>query len=218
MIPSATASNTSTQQYIQHNESMARAAYDKGDYLSGDIHTSAAANAMMIDQSFAGAQASANFSFAVLGALQAFGVEIIKEEFNDLRNWIEFESGAISNTAPEGNHLSVFLLRFFEGESWEFDGRYRQAVLLALIDGNGKYTSVLEGSNILSCGGECNLFQPKPSAKISSQTDEPVDIQKKLWSVEGQQYLKDNGFDRVGGNFQYLLLQHGLQKLSESIR
>jgi len=207
-----------TQQSIRNHEIVAKEAYKKGDYLKGDIHTSAAANAMMIDQSFAAAQASVDFAFASLGALKALGENFIKKDFINMRNWIEFKSGAISNMAQEGNHLSVFLLRYVDGKAWQLDGRNRLAVLLVLVDGNGESTSVLEGSDILGCEGVCDLFQPKPTARISLETDQPTDVQQQLWSAQGQQYFLDNGFDQPGGNFQFLLLQHGLQKLSKSLQ
>lgn len=169
---------------------------------------------MMIDQSFVAAQASVDFAFASLGAFKALGEQFIKNDFINLRNWIEFKSGAISDKAPEGNHLSVILLRYLDGEAWQFDGRNRLAVLLVLVNGNSDSTSVFEGSDILSCMDVCDLFPPKPSARIAVPTDQPADIQQQVWSPEGRQYLTDNGFDMVGGNFQYLLLLHGLKKLS----
>ncbi len=88
--------------------------------------------------------------------------------------------------------------------------------LLVLTEGNGETTSVLEGSDILNCEDECNLFQPKPTAKIYEKITQSADVQKQLWTAEGTQYLLDNGFDALSGFHQYLLLQHGLQKLSRA--
>jgi len=171
-----------TQQYIHNNEIQANAAYKKGDYLKGDIHTSAAANAMTIDQSFQAAQTTVEVSFAVIGGLQALGEYFIKNDFINLRNWIEFKSGAIGDKAPEGNHLSVFFLQFFDAEAWQLDSRNRVAVLLVLTEGNGESTSVLEGSDILNCEDECNLFQPKPTAKLYEKTTQSTDVQKLYWT------------------------------------
>ena len=215
-ILSTSVTSPYTQQYIRSNEIQAKTAYKKGDYLKGDIHTSAAANAMAIDQSFAGAQAAVDFTFAYFGAMKALGEKFIKDDFINSRNWIEFKSGAIGNKAPEGNHLSVFFLQFFDAEAWQLDSRNRVAVLLVLTEGNGETTSVLEGSDILNCEDECNLFQPKPTAKIYEKITQSADVQKQLWTAEGTQYLLDNGFDALSGFHQYLLLQHGLQKLSRA--
>ena len=200
--------------YIQRQENRAKEAYNKGDYLAGDIHNSAAMNAMKIDQSFSQAQASVDLTFGVLNSLAAAGEALIKNEFIKLRNWIEFESGAIGNKAPEGSHLSVFFLQFFDAKSFQLDSRNRVAVFLVLTDINGRSTSILEGSDILNCEGECNLFQPKPSARLFEQEAHSADVQQQLWTPEGVQYLIDNGFDTLSGIYQYLLVQHGLQKLT----
>ena len=92
--------------------------------------------------------------------------------------------------------------------------RNRVAIFLVLLDKNGKSTSILEGSDILVCEGECNLFQPKPTAKVFEKQAQSADVQQQLGTPEGFQYLTDNGFDGLSGIYQYLLLQHGLQKLS----
>jgi hypothetical protein len=214
--PPATTS-ASTQAYIQRQEGMAREAYRKGDYLGGDIHNSAAQNAMMIDQSFGRAQASANLAFSIVGGLQAAGEGIIKSDFVKLRKWIESGSGAIGPQAPEGNHLSVFFLQFFDAESFQLDSRNRVAVFMVLTGPGGNSTSVLEGSDILTCGSECKLFKPKPTAKVIQAAGYSADVQKQLGTVEGRQYLIDNGFDFLSGLYQYLLLQHGLQKLRKGL-
>lgn len=209
--------NASTEQYIRNQESMAKEAYKRGDYLKGNIYTSGAMNAMMIDQSFQRAQSSVDLAFAYLGGMVALGEVFIKKDFMKLRNWIEINSGAIGTQAPEGNHLSVFFLQFFDAESFQLDSRNRVAVFMVLTDKNGVSTSVLEGSDILNCEGECNLFKPKPTAKVFEKTAHSVDVQKQLWTPEGTQYLIDNGFDYLSGIYQYILIQHGLQKLSKTL-
>ena len=87
---------------------------------------------------------------------------------------------------------------------------------MVLLDKNGKSTSVLEGSDILNCEGECNLFQPKPTARVFEKQAHSPDVQKQLWTAEGIEQLDDNGFDGLSGIYQYVLFQHGLQKLSMS--
>ncbi len=216
--PSTITANTSTERYIQSHERMAKEAYRKGDYLRRDIHASAAMNARMIDQSFAQAQASVDLAFGVLGAMAAAGKAIITNDFIKLRNWIEFDSGAIGTEAPKGSHLSVFLLRFFDAKSFQLDSRNRVAVFLVLIDKNGVSKSVLEGSDILVCEKECNLFQPKPTAKVVEKPDHSEDVQKQYWTAEGTQYLGASGFDATSGFYEYILLQHGLKKLSKDLR
>ena len=112
--------------------------------------------------------------------MKAFGEKFIKDDFINLRNWIEFKSGAIGDKAPERNHLSVNLLRYLDSQAWQFDGRNQLAVLPVLVDGNGDSTSILEGSDILSSEGVCDLIQPKPTARIALPTDRPADIQQQL--------------------------------------
>ena len=195
---------------------MAKEAYRKGDYLGGDIHNSAAMNTLMIDQSFARAQASADMTFSLLNSMAAAGEALIKSKFIKLRNWIEFKSGAIGKRAPKGNHLSVIFLLFTDGKRFHIDSRNRVAVLTVLTNKKGISTSVLEGSDILNCVGECGLFKPKATAKLMDKTTSSADVQKLLRIPEGTQYLTDNGFDYLNGIYQYTLLRHGLQKLSKS--
>lgn len=213
VAPSTDPVHASTEQIIKRQESMAKDAYSKGDYLSGNIHTSAAMNHMMIDQSFGQAQATVGLAFSVLGAVQAAGETMIKSDFINLRNWIETKSGAIGAKAPEGNHLSVFFLQFFDAESFQLDSRNRVAVFMVLTDKNGATSSVLEGSDILNCEGECNLFKPKPTATIFATAAQSAEVQKQF-TPEGIEYLSGNGFDSMSGMYQYILIQHGLQKLS----
>jgi hypothetical protein len=207
-------SSAATESYIKRQESMAKQAYKKGDYLGGDIHNSAATNTMRIDQSFGQAQAAVGATFAVLNSLAVVGEALIKSEFISLRNWIEFESGAIGEQAPKGSHLSLFYLRFFDAESFQLESRTRVAVFMVLTDSSGKTISVLEGSDILVCEGECNLFLPKPTARVFEEQTLSADVQQ-LWGPDGHEYLSDSGFDAIGGIYQYLLLQHGLHKLSK---
>ncbi len=212
--PSIT-SNVNSSQYIKSQESMAKAAYAKGDYLGGDIHNSAATNALMIDQSFGQAQATVGAAFSMLNAMASAGESLLKEDFLELRRWLEVESGAIGPDAPEGSHLTVFCLQFFDAEAFQLDSRNRVVVYLVLTNKDGQSTSVLEGSDILNCEGECNLFQPKPTAKVFNQADHSADVKARLWTPEGSRYLLDSGFDAVSGFYQYILLNHGLGKLSK---
>lgn len=207
--------NTSgrTQTYIQQHEERAREAYAQGDYLTGDINSSAASNAMRIDQAFSGAQATSDVMFSTLGAVSAAGQGMIKSEFNTLRNWIEKSSGAIGASAPEGTHLSVFLLSYFDAKSFQLDSRMRAAVYLVLTDKNGN-TSVLEGSDILNCEGECNLFQPKPTAKVFDQLAPSNEVQRLLSTPDGLRSLEARGFEGPVGPYQFVLLKHGLAKLA----
>jgi hypothetical protein len=212
---SSVTSNSNTSQYILNQESMAKDAYTRGDYLGGDIHNSAATNALMINQSFGQAQATVGAAFSLLNAAASAGEALIKEDFLELRKWFEVESGAIGVAAPEGSHLAVFCLQFFDAEAFQLDSRNRVVVYLVLTDKNGQSTSVLEGSDILNCEGECNLFQPKPTAKVFNQADHSPDVKARLWTPEGSRYLLDNGFDAVSGFYQYILVNHGLAKLSK---
>ncbi len=173
-------------------------------------------NAIMINQSFAQAQASVDLAFGVLGAAAAVGQALIQKDFMKLRSWIETRSGAIGPEAPEGYHLSVFFLQFFDAKAFQLDSRNRVAVYRVLIDKDGNSTSVLEGSDILVCEKECNLFQPKPTARVFDKTTQSEDVQKQLRTCEGVDELLDGGFDPINGFFDYILLQHGLQKLAEA--
>jgi hypothetical protein len=120
--------SSSSEQYIKRHEELAKEAYKKGDYLSGNINNAAVINMININRSFAGAQATVDFSFSILSAAKSAGEALIKHDFNKLRRWIEQNSGAISPKAPEGTHLSVFLLRYFDAESFQLDSRMRVAV------------------------------------------------------------------------------------------
>ena len=204
----------STEGYIQRQSSMAKDAYKKGDYLKGDIYNSAAISSLQIKHSAERTQMAVGTAFAALNAMAATGEALIKSDFISLRNWIEFKSGAIGKQAPEGSHLNVFFLQFFDAKSFQLDSRNRVVVFMVLTDKNGKLSSVLEGSDILNCEGECNLFQPKPTAKVLKIEAHSPEVRKQLWKPEGLDYLNDNGFDNISGIYQYLLLQHGLQKLS----
>jgi hypothetical protein len=206
--------NASTERYVQRQEIMAKEAYKNGEYLTGNIHTPAASNAIAINQSFARPQVTADLAFSVIGGMAAAGEALIKADFINLRNWIETQSGAIGPNAPEGSHLTFFFFQFFDAESFQFDSRGRLAVYLVLMDKQGRMTSVLEGSDILNCEGECNLFQPKPTAKVVDMTTESEDVRKHLWTPEDQKYLTEKWFDLVSGIYQYVLLHHGLQDLS----
>ena len=87
-----------------------------------------------------------------------------------------------------------------------------------LTDKYGVSSSVLEGSDLLVCEDKCNLFQPKPTARIVKKTAQSADVQKQYWTREGSQFLIDNGFDSVNSFYEYLLLQHGLQRFSKTSR
>lgn len=214
---STATTSASSNQYIKRQESYAAAAYKKGDYLAGDIHNSAAISAIQGRRAAEVTMATADLLFSVIGAAAAAGEAMVKNDFIKLRNWIEFQSGAIGTDAPEGSHLSVYLLRFFDAESFQYDSRYRVAVYLALTKTDGTVTEALEGSDVLNCEGECNLFQPKPGSKFLDMTTLSTDVQQQLGSAEGIQALMDNGFDPVSGFFDYILLRQGLQKLSNAV-
>jgi len=217
-ITMAQSSNTPSTNvdYIRRQESLARDAYKKGDYLKGNIHNSSAANAIAINQSFSQAQAAANLGFAVIGGLAAAGRAMIQTDFENLRNWIEKESGAIGNQAREDRHLSVFLLQFFDAESFQFDSRNRVAVYLVLSDKNGIVSSVLEGSDILICEDKCDLFKPKLSSKKIEDKNQSADVRKVLSDRKHIDYLLGNGFEAVSGLYHYILFRHALQKLAKS--
>lgn len=204
-----------SSQYVKNQERLAQEAYRNGDYLKGNIHNSAAMNSLMIDQSFAQAQSTVNLGFAILGAAQAAGEALIKKDFNNMRHWIAFESGAIGPEAPEDTHLSVFFLQYFDAKSFQLDSRMRVAVLLVLLKNQERSALVLEGSDILFCEDECNLFQPKPTAKLIVKEALSGDVRSAMWTNEGLTNLNANGFDNVSGIYQYILLQHGLKKLSQ---
>ena len=210
--PSRDGLSSTTEGYIEDMEDRAREAYDKGDYLRGDIYTGAAMNAITIDSGFAGAQATADFGFSVINAGQKAGEAFIKNDFNKLRDWIEKDSGVISPAAAEGTNLSVFVLRYLDAKSFQFDGRVRLAVYLVLTDEFGVSTSVLEGSDILFCKDECNLFKPKPTAKIFEKATQSGDIQNLFWTPEGTKDANAKGFDHID-IYQYVLILHGLKKL-----
>lgn len=213
-MPSAPPSIASSSDYIRRQESMAKNAYKKGDYLKGNIHSSAASNAIKIDQSFARAQSAVNVSFSLLNAMAIAGEALIKRDFMRLHRWIEQESGAINKNAPRGSHLSVFFLQFFDAESFQLDSRNRVAVYLVLTQKNGKTKTILEGSDILVCEGKCDLFTPKSTAKTFVKTHHSQDIKDQLWTPKGTKYLTQNGFDPVSGFYQFVLLKHALKKLN----
>lgn len=213
-MSTATATSNYTRAYVDRQSAFAREAYAGGDYLKGDIHNSAAINAMQIDQAFAGAQASVDLAFAALGGLAAAGRALYQSEYNGMRAWLETQSGAIGPAAPQGRHLSVYLLQFFDAEAFQLDSRNRVAVLLVLTDENGESKTVLEGSDILNCEDQCNLFQPKPTAAVLPATGNSEDIQRLLFTEPGNRQMLDNGFDALSGFYWYILLHHGLQKLA----
>lgn len=212
-LPGVPVASASSNRYIEHHSKLSKEAYSKGDYLGGDIHNAAAANRITIDQSFDQAQATANLAFGMLGAMAAAGEAMIKNDFNDLRNWLVTSSGAIGPRASKDRHLSVFFLQFFDAERFKLDSRMRVAVLLVLIDESSVVDTVLEGSDLLTCVNECKLFSPKPTAKLIDHSAHSRDVQDQLWSKEGLDYLTSNGFDSMSGIYQYLLLQQGLRKL-----
>ena len=216
--PTVNVSGHSTSAYIKRQESMATEAYKKGDYLAGNIHSTAAASSIQSKASVERTLATADLLFSSLNALAAAGEAMIKDEFIRLRRWIESESGAIGGAAPEGTHLSVFFLQFFDAESFQLDSRIRVAVYMVLTDRDGKSISVLKGSDILNCEGECNLFQPKSTAKLLVITQNSADVQQKLWTADGRQNLDARGFDALSGVYQYLLIKHGLRELGEMAR
>ena len=211
---SAPASNDS---YVTHHSELASEAYAKGDYLKGNIHNTAAMNSIRINSAFARAQATADVSFAVLGAMAAAGESIIKNEFNRTRTWIEKSSGAVSEEAPEDRHLSIFLFQFFDAQKFKLDSRNRVAVLLVLTGKDGIIDMVLEGSDVMVCSKECDQFGIKPTASLIDPKQYSADIKTNLFEQEGLNRLKANGFDWISGIYQYVLLHQGLKKLEGSI-
>lgn len=216
--PMAPVTGSGSGRYVEHHSELAREAYSKGDYLRGDIHNAAAANRIAIDQSFGQAQATANLAFGVLGAAAAAGEALYKSKFNNLRNWLRTNSGAIGPEASKNRHLSVFFFEFFDAEPFQLDSRMRVAVMLVLTDKSGIVGTVLEGSDVLNCEKDCNLFTPKPTAHLIDHTTHSEDVRNQLWSKEGVDYLMGNGFGPLGGIYQYLLLQQGLRRLEMAIQ
>ena len=211
--PAASGSSGSTSATIARHEQNASEAYAKGDYLGGDIHSTAAQTSIQIQASGQQTMAVANTIFSVLGAAAAAGEAMIKSEFNACRNWFQTESGAIGSAAPEGSHLSVFFLSYFDAKSFQFDSRMRAAVYLVLTEQNGNSTAILEGSDILNCESDCDLFQPKPTAKVFNQLALANEAQRILATTEGLASARAKGFDTPVGPYQYVLLKHGLAKL-----
>lgn len=212
-IPEISTSSASSNHYIEVQSQMAKEAYAKGDYLGGDIHNAAAANSIAINAAFGRTTASANLAFSVLGAMAAAGEAMIKASFNKTHSWLEFSSGAIGKKVDKERHLSVFLFQFFDAKKFNLDSRMRIAVMLVLTDEDGNVYTVLEGSDLLTCGGKCKLFTPKPTAKLIDITTWSADVKEQLGTKEGLKYLNSNGFDNLSGIYQYLLLQQGLLKL-----
>ncbi len=215
--PEIATSSVNSNHYIEVQSQMAKEAYAKGDYLSGDIHNAAAASSMIIAAAFGRTTASVNLTFSVLGAMAAVGEALIKASFNNIHNWLEFSSGAIGEKVDKERHLSVFLFQFFDAEKFKLDGRMRIAVMLVLTDEDGNVYTVLEGSDLLTCGGKCKLFTPKPTAKLIDITTWSEDVKEQLGTKEGLKYLNKNGFDNLSGIYQYLLLQQGLLKLQMTL-
>jgi hypothetical protein len=156
-------------------------------------------------------------AFSVLGAMAAAGEAMIKADFNNLHNWLEFSSGAIGEKIDKERHLSVFFFQFFDAEKFKLDSRMRIAVMLVLTDEDGNVYTVLEGSDLLTCGGKCKLFTPKPTAKLMDYTTWSDDVKTQIATKEGLKYMNNNGFDTVSGIYQYLLLQHGMLKLQKAM-
>ncbi len=216
-LPEISAASSGSDQYVELQSQLAKEAYAKGDYLGGDIYNAAAANRLAINAAFGRTTASVNLAFGVLGAMAAAGEAMIKAKFNNLHNWLEFSSGAIGPGASENRNLSIFFFQFFDAERFKLDSRMRIAVLLVLTDEAGTTTSILEGSDLLTCGGKCKLFTPKPTAQLIDHTKWSDDVKKQLATKEGLKYMTTNGFDTLSGIYQYLLLQQGLLKLQMTL-
>ena len=89
---------------------------------------------------------------------------------------------------------------------------------LVLTDENGATTSVLEGSDLISCADKCSVFHPKPGAVLFDRTTQSADVQQKFYTGAGNQTIIKNGFDGYGGFYQYILMRQGLGKLSNAVK
>jgi hypothetical protein len=62
------------------------------------------------------------------------------------------------------------------------------------------------------------LFKPKPTAKLFEKTTQSGDIQNLYLTKEGIDKLNAKGFDNISGIYQYVLLKHGLKKLTDATK
>jgi hypothetical protein len=202
----------------RRQQALAAEAYARGDHVEGDIRSAAAGAFLKTRQPYMATQQDQSLAYNVVGLAGAAGQAMVKSEFETLRVWLERSSGAIAETAPAGSHLSVFFLSYFDAKRFQLDSRVRVAVYLVLTDASGEMRRVMEGSDVLVCEDQCDLFAPKPSARYYDETALANETQELVSSYAGMRKLETMGFVNPGGNYQYLLLTHGLQKLAESQR
>ncbi|MEM7365425.1 MAG: hypothetical protein AAF525_15495 [Pseudomonadota bacterium] len=206
--------DNSVNQYVEQQQQAAEEAWEKGDYLQGNIHSSAASNSLLIQQSAARTQAAAGLMFATLDAMAAAGEVLRTTEYLNLRNWLITQSGAISPDADDGNHLSVFLLRFFDAQKFKLDSRSRIVVYAVLTDAQGVQYPVLEASDFMVCQNECDQYGLRSTTTPMAFDGHHPDIQDRFFTPEGGKALDRSGFAFHIGYFDSLLLLHALEKLS----
>jgi hypothetical protein len=207
--------NPTSAQYVERHHARAKEYYAHRDYLRGNVHMGAAMNVASIDASFAAAQSTAQTSFAIFGAAAALGEAIVESEFEQLRAWISEESGAVGPAAPAGTHLSVFVLEFFDAKWGGVESRQRVAAHVMLTRADGSSVESLQGSDLMLCSNECDVFPLNPRAKPFDLSTSPPDVRKLYGSPEGLEYMNERGFDNATGIYAYLLLKHGLKVLAE---
>lgn len=207
-----------SSRFIDRQSQMASEAYRNGDYLTANTHVSAMEGSIAFQRGVATGTAVMNATISGLTAMSIAGAEMQTNDFNRLHSWLLTGSGAIGPAAPKNQHLDVFFFRFLDGEMFSTDSRMRVAVMLVLLDENGIVDSVVEGSDVLNCNNKCSRLMPGPTARVMNKSTDSTEVQKELWSQEGWEYLTGNGFDRVGGLYQYLLLQQGLRKLQTGVQ
>jgi hypothetical protein len=150
---------------------------------------------------------------ALVAAGQA-GVALVSAQYGQLRGWIETRSGAIGPEAPRGSRLKVVMLRFFDSKPFRADSRVRVATLMILEDARGGSSFILEGSDVQVCFNSCDLFPRKPSAKPLDHSRASPEVLDEVLGSGGLEARKADGFDNIGGIYQYVLLHHGLTRLA----
>jgi len=212
----ASVGSVDSSQFVERQSQMASEAYSKGDYLTGNTHVSAMEGSIAFQRGVAAGSAVLNSTVSMLSAMAAAGATMQTDNFNRLHSWLLTESGAIGPGVSASRHLDVFFFRFLDGKAFSTDSRMRVAVMLVLLDEGSIVDRVMEGSDVLTCNNECTRLRPKPASRKMDKSKDSTDVQNELWAKEGLNNLIGNGFDMVGGLYQYLLLQQGLQKLSKA--
>lgn len=227
-IPYVDTPNRVSQKYTEGIKVQLRLADEasrKGEYSKAEIHRTAATTRMSFqltqmesDQAFARTEALRNFLFATMSAVQAIALESAKKDYERLNDWLIDSSGVIGPGISEDRHLRVIMFYFFDSSKSSLDSRERVAVMLSLIDMDGKVSTVLEGSDMINCVNKCNLFKPKPASTEVNYDLWNIEVKNLNGSYEGTNILKERGFNFVtGGLYQYILLHHALQRLHEEI-